>query len=283
MGDIGGFRHDDFAVSPVAGNFDNPRFNSATGLDFAELAPEFLVRTGYGSGGHGGYSTDGGATWKPFAKEPDGRHEAGTVAVAADASAIVWTPDRGAPSYSRDHGDTWTACAGLPGGVKVVADRADARAFYAWDKQSKTLFVSGDGGRTFSAGASNLPSSDGGLRAAPGHAGDLWLALGGAGLWRSTDGGKSFAQIASDGEARTVGFGKAAPGKTYPAVYLIGKVGGQVGVFRSDDTGATWVRINDDGHQYATADVVIGDPRIFGRVYLGTNGRGILYGDPAQH
>jgi len=40
--------------------------------------------------------------------------------------------------------------------------------------------------------------------------------------------------------------------------------------YRSDDAGRTWVRIDDDQHQYANADVplIIGDPRIYGRVYF---------------
>ena len=46
--------------------------------------------------------------------------------------------------------------------------------------------------------------------------------------------------------------------------------------------GAAWTRINDDQHQWGwIGQVVIGDPRVYGRVYVGTNGRGILYGEPA--
>lgn len=45
--------------------------------------------------------------------------------------------------------------------------------------------------------------------------------------------------------------------------------------------GNTWTRINDDAGQWAwIGQTITGDPNIFGRVYLGTNGRGILYGDP---
>jgi hypothetical protein len=42
------------------------------------------------------------------------------------------------------------------------------------------------------------------------------------------------------------------------------------------------VRINDDQHQFAsTNSAITGDPRIYGRVYVGTNGYGIVYGDIA--
>jgi xyloglucan-specific exo-beta-1,4-glucanase len=52
------------------------------------------------------------------------------------------------------------------------------------------------------------------------------------------------------------------------------------GIFRSIDAGASWMRINDDQHQYGLTDwVITGDPRVFGRVYFGTNGRGIIRGD----
>ena len=53
------------------------------------------------------------------------------------------------------------------------------------------------------------------------------------------------------------------------------------GFFRSDDQGATWVRINDDAHHYGNVTVINGDARIHGRLFVGTNGRGILYADKA--
>ena len=45
------------------------------------------------------------------------------------------------------------------------------------------------------------------------------------------------------------------------------------GIFRSTDEGKTWVRINDDAHQYGNGGgEVIGDPRIFGLVYVAARG-----------
>jgi hypothetical protein len=52
-------------------------------------------------------------------------------------------------------------------------------------------------------------------------------------------------------------------------------------IWRSDDMAMTWVRANDDQHQYGTRfRCIAGDPRIFGRVYIGTDGRGAFYGQP---
>jgi len=54
------------------------------------------------------------------------------------------------------------------------------------------------------------------------------------------------------------------------------------GVFRSTDEGASWLRINDDAHEFGSPDYCAGDETVFGRVYLSPHGRGILYGDPAK-
>jgi hypothetical protein len=131
-------------------------------------------------------------------------------------------------------------------------------------------------------GLPSLPDyqlTSGGLETVPGFDGDIWISAG-KGLFHSDDSGYTFARIAAIEAAHAVGFGKPAPGSNYPAVYVIGAVEGQDGFFRSDDRGETWLRINDEQQQFGGGSHIIGDPRVYGRAYVGTSGRGVLYGEP---
>ncbi|MEV6877113.1 RICIN domain-containing protein [Amycolatopsis sp. NPDC051128] len=274
LGDIGGFRHDHLDKVP-AGASSGPRFSNTTGIDFAQAKPNIVVRVGYSGEARGAYSTDGGVTWAPFAGAPVSAAGGGTVAISADGGAVVWTASGQVPAVSTDRGATWTASSGLPKGTAVVADRVAAGTFYALS--GGTLFASVDGGRSFTARAKGLAGDR--LVAAPGTAGDLWIT-GSGGLWHATDGGVSFGKLRGVQGSSAVGFGKAAPGAGYPAVYLTGTVDGVTGVFRSIDGGAAFTRINDDRHQYGgNLGTITGDPAVYGRVYVGTNGRGVVYGD----
>jgi hypothetical protein len=282
VGDISGFRHDDLDVSPPGGMFDG--FVNTMSLDFAEAAPDIVVRVGSSSGG-GSYSTDGGTTWTPFATAPAASKGSGSIAVSADGATFLWAPQvlRGAtplPSLSRDRGATWTACvgpaAGAPApGAQVAADRVNPSKFYASDGTG--MYVSTDGGATFVKAAA-IPS--GRPRPVFGIEGDVWVATN-SGLFHSQDSAATFTRVGGPDSSpyQQVGFGMAAPGQSYPAVYLAGSVAGVWGTYRSDDVGATWQRIDDPQHQFGWMHCLTGDPRLYGRVYLGTGGRGIIYGD----
>jgi hypothetical protein len=180
-------------------------------------------------------------------------------------------------SYTTNNGKTWSACSGIPAGAIVRSDRVNANKFYGF--KNGTFYVSTNGGASFTAAATGLPTSAQ-FKATQTAEGHIWLAAGTSGLWRSNNSGTSFTKLTNVDEADVVGFGKAAIGQTYPAIYTSAKISGVRGIYRSDVQGANWIRINDDQHQYAwTGKVITGDPRIYGRVYFGTNGRGIIYGD----
>jgi len=286
LGDIDGFRHDALNVSPPQGTFSGPRFGNTECLAFAGKNPSIIVRTGTGRHEtHAAISADGGNNWRLLPAEPPGAESGGgAMAISADGAVIVWTPRRSMPAFSADGGTNWTRCAGIPPGLRVVADAVNPLRFYAFDARAGKVFVSPGGAKSFSATDAALPAAEGFrggdvLSATPGLEGDLWLVLRDRGLYHSTNGGASFTQSAPVQNARSLGFGKAAGGKEFPALYLAGTVGNTEGLFRSVDAGATWTRINDDQHQYGVISRVTGDPRIFGRVYFATSGRGILYGD----
>ena len=50
LGDIDGFRHDDFDQSPAKGSFSGQRYGNTESLAFAEKKPNLIVRTGTGGG-----------------------------------------------------------------------------------------------------------------------------------------------------------------------------------------------------------------------------------------
>ncbi len=300
--DACGFRHDDLATTPRGGTFQNPTCASSEDLDYAGLKPNVMVRVGNypwdgTKGPRGALSTDGGITWRQFASEPPGCGGLGSVAVSADGAVVVWAPRDARAALSRDGGRTWQPAAGLPEPVKspdwapwylrLAADPVNPKVFYAFDALKGEVLTSADGGAHFEVTATNLravPEYElqyASIKTVPGREGEVWVTTK-MELSRSSNSGKSFRALGKVQEAHGVGFGRAAPGKDFPAVYLSGKVQGGFGFFRSDDGGETFVRINDDAHQYGGATVLTGDPRVYGRVYVAPGGRGIVYGEPAR-
>jgi xyloglucan-specific exo-beta-1,4-glucanase len=300
VGDICGFRHDDLDRPPARGAHQNPSCSGTTGLDFAEKQPNLVARVGrvWGAEPHGAFSSDGGASWTPFPKEPKGAERGGAIAISSDGQSLLWSLKGHTPAVSKDRGTSWASVIGvrdasaLPDWTNMdlqpASDRENAKTLYLYDAHQGGFYVSRDGGTRFEKTYSGLPAlgdwelSGASITAVPGFEGHVWLTTGRE-LYRSLDSGSSFEPVASVEKSQGLGVGKAAPGRSYPALYLIGTVGGTPGFFRSDDIGQTWVRINDEAHQFGFVNIVEGDPRHHGRVYLGSGGRGILYGVPKDH
>ena len=278
LGDLGGFCHTSLTTSPTD-TFDT---TYSTGSSIAQDADGGLIAFVGENGSSkpaGQYSTDGGKTWTQFASVPGTMSTGqGQIAVSADGGTLVWNPADGtAPALSTDRGATWTSVSGLPSGVAPVADPVDAKDFYAIDSGTGTLYRSTDGGASFAATAALTAAGNDQLQTIPGSAGELYFAAQTGGLLHSTDGGSTWSAVdaAQVSAAYAVGEGAAAPGSRNRTLYLVGTVGGVTGFYMSSDAGRHWTKINTGQQNWGWIPDIVGDPNHYGRVYVGTNGRGI--------
>ncbi len=293
-GDVGGFRHDDFTVSPPT-MMTNPISGNGTGLDWAGLNPDLMVRTG-NTAPNGATSVDGGTTWTPFAATVTASLK---VALSAEGS-VIYLSNR---QYSLNGGSTFIATPTSGGGSlpssgmsTIFADKVRPRVFYTFQSSTGNFYSTykSDGtenGYTWTLMSNTLPHSAMG-QMAPNYAkaGDIWLTQGTA-LYHSTDFGASWTKVNASGTAAlltnvtTVALGAPKPGLTYQTLFVYGTYNGIQGIFSSTNQGASWIRISDDAHNYGgpeNAQTFVADPRTYGRIYMGMNGRGIIYGDIAQ-
>jgi xyloglucan-specific exo-beta-1,4-glucanase len=291
VGDVRGFYHSDVTQVPSA---EYNVLSSTNSIDFAQSVPAQVVRAGNGDGTNCensfAYSTNGGQTWTIGAVQPTGVTGSSndSIAMSPDGKRVVWAPDGAASVYTSTNWNTsratWTAVTGLPAQAKVRADRVTANKFYAFS--NGVFYVSTNGTSFAPTVSSGFPAS---AKIVPVYnkANDVWLvstdpANNGAngGVWHSLNGGTSFTKASNISVADGIGFGMAASGATYPTIYLAGQVGTVHGYYASTDGGNTWMQINDSAHNwYSSGYVITGDPNRFGRVYIATNGRGIIYGD----
>jgi oligoxyloglucan reducing-end-specific cellobiohydrolase len=308
VGDIGGFRHDDFTISPANGMYTNPVATTVGSLDWAGQSPLSVARTQSPSKAqttptctYGAYATDGGTNWTPFPACATGASSSngGTIAIDASGSILLWSPASGSsnrPQYSNNFGTTWNATTGLPSRIAAYADKVNPATFYAFYSNSGAsggyYSTTNTSGQTFTkVNTTALPTTGNCNGSGCGvsvvnwaKAGDIWLPLGSNGLYHSSDSGITWTNTSNVSWANSVGVGAAAPGSTIQSVFLYGTASplGVMAIYRSDNNGASWVRINDDLHQYGGPTLIQADPRLYGRVYLGMNGRGIIYGDIAK-
>ena len=122
----------------------------------------------------------------------------------------------------------------------------------------------------------------------PSAAGTVYIASNAGGLYRVSNYGaadEDFYRYPTFIAASNLALGKAESDGAPLAMYVIGTLKDTdfVGVYRSTDGGETWLRINDDKHEFgAIGDTLAADMNVFGQVYFGTNGRGIIMGRSAE-
>lgn len=290
IADNDGNRHTDLDSYPVR-SYNNPDLQETTSIDFCETNPDAMARVGswdWGKKGGGGFSSDNGITWTPFeSMPPDARH--GRIACSAtDPNLFIWVPEKSKPYITYNQGKTWTEISSLPSNAvlrfwaynqPLASDRVDGATFYFY--QGGKFYVSSNKGKSWE-NTVILPTQHEWhrVKAAPGIKNEVWISLGTDGLFQSTNGGKSFRKLEKVNEAFLFGFGKNAPGVKHPTLFLMGKVNNISGIFRSNDKGKTWVKIDDETNKMGNEPHCLeGDRQVYGRVYLGTGGSGIFYGE----
>jgi len=158
------------------------------------------------------------------------------VTISADGTSILWRTGTGRILVS---GTTaaFTDVSGLPGGSVIAADKKDARIFYG--ASGSSFYISRDSGRTFSSsgtlGSNSLPYK---IAVHPTVAGDVWVSTD-TGLFHSTNFGTKFETRQSVSRAWDIALGAPYSSGGYPAIFVVAKVSGTEGVYRSDDTGVS--------------------------------------------
>ena len=300
VADVGGFDHINIEKFPEKMTRDKglPK-TSTTGIDFAEEDPSFVVRAnalGWGEVGEigCGYTLDGGETWTPMPTKPYEEATGGRVAVSASGDRVVWMPQESCLFYTQNYGNSWLESYGAPENlitqffstdIPLASDRVLNNVFYIY---AQGEFFRSDNGAEIWQHVGNLVKGENQrpiVKAAPGMQKEVWVSLNDDGLWKSSDGGDNFIKLPAVRQALLFDFGQNPPSKNHPAVFVFGKINNKTGVFRSDDMGKSWFRIDTFPNPSIGAQpgTMAGDRQVFGRVYIGTNGTGIFYSQPLEN
>ncbi|KAI0651786.1 hypothetical protein C8Q79DRAFT_898736 [Trametes meyenii] len=281
IGDVDGFVHTDLDKAPLV-SFSNPTYSSSSDIDYAGNKPTNIVRVGTTTDGSQGkqiaLSTDSGNTWSQDYGAPDDVG-GGKAALSADGDTVLWKTSSNGILVSQ-YTNPFSAVPSLPSDAAIASDKRNNSIFYG--ASGSKFYLSTDGGKTFTAKGS-LGSSTSPFRVIvhPNMTGDIWVSTD-KGIFHSIDTGSTFTAVSGVSQAWSIALGAPKTAGGYPALFAAANIGG-VSYFRSDDQGVNWVKINDAAHGFgsASANVIAADLRIYGRVYIGTNGRGIFYGDVA--
>lgn len=184
---------------------------------------------------------------------------------------------------------------------KVFSDRVSDDIFYGFGEEGR-FYVSHDGGLHFHEKQmpEEFPKVEMGLvdcankteiRGEAGKSGVFYMALKEHGLWK-LEYDKSAMEVSAKRLSKEgdifyrMGLGVGCAGGDYisgnKAIYTAAMIDGEYGFYRSEDDGQSYVRINTDKQMFGEVNSIEGDSQVYGRFYIGTGSRGVLYGEPVE-
>lgn len=207
----------------------------------------------------------------------------GKTSISADGKIILWhansTSTGNVLYWTGNKGVAWNKTATMPTNATPVPDGVDALKFYLHNTSTGRIYRSDDGAKTFNI-ISNVGLTGGSsvLKTIPGKAGHVWINNNGK-IRYSTNEGLTFTTC-TNYSCAAFSLGKEAPGTDYPTVYIWGKATSATpeAMYRSIDKGQTWIRANDDEHEWghlANAGNIEADKNVYGRVFKSTAGMGM--------
>ncbi len=292
-----------------------PAFHHGGALDFCEGDPTFVVRGGtdgpHNAGkGTAAYSTDSGRSFTVMAWDESMRIVDGAVGAKKQANGFPiimlqsvgrdsTKPDGAGIYRTLDGGETWTLMSTLPViGTRYIAshcynsryiasDRVNPNVFYFLGS-GKTLYRTVNGGDSWEEVTVSVAGVDAeiagreAIKCVPGKAGHVWIKGTSGVIFTSTDFGETWSTLsgmkAMMSHACSFGFGMGKDPNGDVAVYVLGYLDGVLGCYLSDDLGHTWTKINPETQKFFAGAVdVVGDRRVYGRVFISTGGNGTLY------
>ncbi len=126
------------------------------------------------------------------------------------------------------------------------------------------------------------------IRGVAGEEGLFYMALAQEGLWKYRYDSKldtiTCTKLTDDADScYRMGLGLGREGGSYigepKAIYLCGVIDGEYGFYRTIDEGKTYERLNRENQMYGEINSMDGDKRTYGRFFLATGSRGVLYGE----
>lgn len=280
-GDYDGFSQES---AEVYGKVHSSIAGSMTGVAVAAANTDVWVKCGGDNKTNGfWYTLDRGETWEQAKKSPlsTGPAHGGSVAVSADGSTFYWAPENGGYVFwSDDQGKSWNQSEGGMNAKRLIADQVNPEYVYA--ASGSSFYYSSDRGKTFTANKELSVFASTRPVAVPGVEGKIYFPA--MGLQVSTDHGETFTRIDTVSNCQMVGVGKGKTDDSPCTLFIWGQPTSDqpVGLYWSEDEGATWERINDDAHQFGgtgNGKFVYGDMNKYGRVYMSSLGLGVIYGD----